>query len=108
MVLIFFENPYEFVEIVIAFFKFSSPVIFPPFLRIIHQNLFTQIIRSMYTPKFFLSSVIFIVEVLSNVQPQTLWTLSKNYPALIQDEVHQLIRVIYCQLLCKAIMLCLE
>jgi len=42
------------------------------------------------------------------VQPQNLLNFYKNYPALIQDEVQQLIRVIYCQLLCKAIVLCLE
>jgi hypothetical protein len=72
------------------------------------SNHFTQIIRSMYTPKFFLSIFILLMDVLSNVQPQNLLNFYKNYPALIQDEVHQLIRVIYCQLLCKAIVLCLE
>lgn len=69
---------------------------------------FTQIIRSMYTPKFFLSIFILLLDVLSNVQPQNLLNFYKNYPVLIQDEVQQLIRVIYCQLLCKAIVLCLE
>lgn len=72
------------------------------------SNHFTQIIRSMYTPKFFLSIFILLLDVLSNVQPQNLLNFYKNYPALIQDEVQQLIRVIYCQLLCKAIVLCLE
>lgn len=62
----------------------------------------------MYTPKFFLSIFILLLDVLSNVQPQSLLNFYKNYPALIQDEVHQLIRVIYCQLFCKAIVLCLE
>jgi hypothetical protein len=67
-----------------------------------------QIIRSMYTPKFFLSIFILLLDVLSNVQPQNLLNFYKNYPAFIQDEVQQLIRVIYCQLLCKAIVLCVE
>lgn len=49
-----------------------------------------------------------MLDVLSNVQPQALVNFYKNYPALIQDEVQQLIRIVYCQLLCKAIMLCLE
>lgn len=69
---------------------------------------FTQIIRRMYTPKFFLSIFILLLDVLSNVQPQNLLNFYKNYPALVQDEVQQLIRVIYCQLLCKAIVLWLE
>ncbi len=62
----------------------------------------------MYTPKFFLSIFILLLDVLNNVQPQSLLNFYKNYPAHIQDEVHQLIRVIYCQLLSKAIVLCLE
>ncbi|WP_373552723.1 hypothetical protein [Haliscomenobacter sp.] len=46
----------------------------------------------MHTPKFFLSIFILLLDVLSNVQPQSLLNFCKNYPALIQDEVHQLIR----------------
>lgn len=62
----------------------------------------------MYTSKFFLNIFILLLDVLSNAQPQNLLHLYKNYPALIQDEVHQLIRIIYCQMFCKVIMLCLD
>lgn len=62
----------------------------------------------MNAPKFFISIFILTLDVLSNAQPQNLLHFYKNYPALIQDEVRQLIRVIYCQMLCKAIVLCLE
>lgn len=62
----------------------------------------------MNAPKFFISIFILTLDVLSNAQPQNLLHLYRNYPALIQDEVHQLIRIIYCQMFCKVIMLCLD